>query len=147
MYMSSTRPCLLPYHKNVIKMLKDHNSEVEDVPEEETQIISEKQKKAIICSACGNLITYPEYKIAVNGKHAHVFFNPHGIVFELGCFSRASGCIPVGSSTLEFTWFEGYAWKIVVCSSCFEHMGWQYQGESGGGFFGLILPHLEEKDL
>lgn len=137
---------LLDKYKEV-KMLKDDTSEIENVPEEETRIISEEQKKAIVCSGCGNLITYPEYKIAVNGKHQHVFFNPHGIVFEVGCFSHASGCVPVGSSTLEFTWFEGYAWKIVMCSSCFEHMGWQYLSESGGGFFGLILPHLEEKDL
>ena len=135
------------YDYQVEWMLKDDNSDVDHVPEEETKIISEEQKKAIVCKACQNVITYPGYKIAVNGKHEHVFFNPHGIVFEVGCFSHATGCLPVGSSTLEFTWFEGYAWKIVICSSCFEHMGWQYLGESGGGFFGLILTNLEEKDL
>ena len=144
--MFTSDRCLLD--TNILTtMLKDDNNEVEEVPEEQTKIIFQEQKKAIFCTGCQNLITYPEYKIAVNGKHEHVFFNPHGIVFEVGCFSYASGCLPVGSPTLEFTWFEGYAWKIVICSSCFAHMGWQYLSEAGTGFLGLILSHIEEKEL
>lgn len=127
--------------------LRDDQSQIDNIPEEETQIITEEQKKAIVCKGCQNLITYPGYKILVNEKHAHVFFNPHGIVFEIGCFSHAWGCIPVGSSTLEYTWFEGYAWRIVICSVCWEHLGWQYSSESGDGFYGLILSQLEEKEI
>ena len=109
-------------------------------PEEETR----RKRVDLLCKACRNPVTRSDYRIAVAGKHQHVFFNPHGIVFEVGCFSRADGAVASGTATLEFTWFDGYAWSIAVCGACLDHLGWLYRSESGSGFYGLIVTKLVE---
>lgn len=102
---------------------------------------------SIKCSACRSKVTEASARAEIDGRHRHTFFNPHGLVFDIGCFSRAAGCAPVSPPTTEFTWFPGYAWRIVVCRSCGVHLGWSYHSESGGGtFFGLILDLLVEED-
>ncbi len=106
--------------------------------EEHTQPV-----KAIFCKACGSLITGREKKIAVNGSHTHTFFNPAGIVFELGCFSDAPGCHLAGEATSEFTWFADHVWRFALCRSCNVHLGWFFEsGEKN--FYGLILATLTE---
>lgn len=105
----------------------------------------EGEGRAILCLACRHLVTRTGEKISVHGKHAHVFFNPAGIVFELGCFRSAPGCVDLGRSTQEFTWFDGHAWRICVCVKCQTHLGWHYQNVHGpGAFYGLILSQLVE---
>lgn len=100
--------------------------------------------RVVICRSCGNRITPAASAIVVEGSHKHTFFNPHGYVFELGCFSMAPGTIRVGPPSPEFTWFAGHTWQITVCGRCNTHIGWHYQGDSGAGFYGLILPQLAE---
>ena len=104
---------------------------------------AEDHGRALVCVVCGHVITRQEEKITVHGKHAHVFFNPAGIVFELGCFRSAPGCASLGRPTLEFTWFDGFAWRVCICSQCGNHLGWHYQNvHDPQGFFGLILSQL-----
>jgi hypothetical protein len=99
--------------------------------------------RPILCRACGRRITAHEEKIAVNGSHQHTFFNPSGIVYELGCFRLAPGCQEAGPATTEFTWFAGYAWRFVLCAGCGSHLGWSYAMRESS-FFGLILAQLRE---
>jgi hypothetical protein len=80
--------------------------------------------------------------IEVNGAHRHTFANPHGKVFEICCFARAPGCINHGEPTTECTWFVGHAWRFAHCGSCFAHLGWQYQSQLAGSFYGLIRADL-----
>lgn len=97
--------------------------------------------RAICCKTCGHSITSRNHKKTVGGSHSHTFFNPAGIVYEIGCFKQAPGCHVAGESTAEFSWFSGYLWRFSFCSNCQSHLGWFYeQGESG--FFGLILRQL-----
>ena len=98
---------------------------------------------AIYCKVCGRVVTGREQKIAVHGSHAHTFFNPAGIVFELGCFSVAPGCHSAGEATSEFTWFAGYVWRFALCRQCNSHLGWFFEGVTSS-FFGLILANLKE---
>ncbi len=99
--------------------------------------------RAIFCRACGKAVTSRDRKIAVQGSHAHTFFNPAGIVFELGCFSNAPGCHRAGAASSEFTWFAGHVWRYAVCRGCNGHLGWSF--ESGEhAFWGLILANLTE---
>jgi hypothetical protein len=106
----------------------------------------EDRGNALVCALCGHVVTWSGERISVSGKHAHVVFNPAGIVFELGCFRSAPGCVPVGQNTLEFTWFDGYAWRICLCRQCRAHLGWCYQaGQEENVFFGLILDRLQDK--
>ncbi|MGB3210309.1 MAG: cereblon family protein [Desulforhopalus sp.] len=99
--------------------------------------------EAICCRACGKAVTDRDKKIAVQGSHSHTFFNPAGIVFELGCFSAAPGCNITGDATSDFTWFAGYVWSFALCGGCSCHLGWFFEkGEHS--FFGLILTKLKE---
>ena len=74
-----------------------------------------RPSEAIYCRTCGGVVTDKEQKVAVHGSHTHTFFNPAGIVFELGCFSAAPGCHSAGVASSEFTWFAGYVWRFSLC--------------------------------
>jgi hypothetical protein len=107
--------------------------------------VAGQDRRALLCKACRARITRRVLAMEVNGSHRHVFFNPHGLVFELGCFASAKNVIPTGPKTDEFTWFPGHAWQVVACAGCSTQLGWRYTGPSGG-FFGLILAALIEED-
>lgn len=111
-----------------------------DVDEE----VCEKQEEdpgAILCRSCGRMITHEKNRLAVDGSHRHTFANPHGIVYEIGCFQSAPGCTHGGSLTAEFSWFAGFQWKIALCGGCLTHMGWLFVSSSSR-FNGLILDRL-----
>ena len=97
--------------------------------------------KNIFCVYCNNLITKQNSQIKINESFKHVFANPHGIVFEIGCFNQAIGCSIFNESSYEFSWFPGYNWRIAVCNSCFNHLGWLFVSDANS-FFGLILEKL-----
>ncbi len=105
-----------------------------DEPESETE-------KAVLCRSCRAVITGLNREIPIHGKHLHTFFNPAGIVYEIRCFSQASGCMNHGPPTDEFTWFAGYTWQYTVCATCRDHLGWFYNS-SADCFFGLINSKL-----
>jgi hypothetical protein len=81
----------------------------------------------------------------MNGMHEHTFANPHGIIYRIGCFRDAPGCVAFPEEVKEFTWFDGYAWAHAMCSRCGNHMGWKYRIEHDC-FHGLVLDRLVEKD-
>ncbi len=108
--------------------------------EEEKKIGTDE---ALFCKSCLNQITRKDQAIRINGSHSHTFFNPNGIVFELGCFGDAPGCLVMGEPTSEFTWFSGSVWQFALCRTCGAHLGWYYEtGESG--FYGLLPARLQE---
>ena len=109
----------------------------EEAPEQEPE-----EEEYILCRQCRQAITRPDERIAVQGSHQHTFANPHGIVFEIGCFKTAQGCGYAGPPSTEFTWFSGYAWRVSFCTLCMTHLGWLFIAESGDSFHGFILDHL-----
>jgi hypothetical protein len=103
--------------------------------------VADSSGGSIRCRNCGLTITSRDQEIAVNGSHTHTFFNPAGIVFELGCFRSAPGCLAAGQASSEFTWFSGYVWRFGLCQNCLDHLGWYYEGQ-GSSFYGLITNKL-----
>lgn len=101
------------------------------------------QGRALLCRACGLPITRASVAIPKNGAHEHTFFNPAGIVFLLGCFARAPGCLVHGPPSTEFSWFTGHCWQFATCAGCLGHLGWFFSGAEDS-FFGLILDRLVE---
>ncbi|MBI9081998.1 MAG: hypothetical protein JEZ11_00280 [Desulfobacterales bacterium] len=95
-----------------------------------------------VCRQCGHAITHPDQGIIVDGAHRHTFANPHGMVYEIGCFRSADGCANVGPTTDEFTWFAGFFWRIAVCRRCQVHLGWLFESRGMRRFHGLILDRL-----
>jgi hypothetical protein len=101
-----------------------------------------EEEKHILCAQCRAVITSPHERIEVQGAHEHTFFNPYGIIFQIGCFLQAQGCGYQGPAIEEFSWFPGYSWRIAICSSCLIHLGWLYSAPAKESFYGLILDHL-----
>ncbi len=116
-------------------------------PVEETKnapAAEEKDERVILCRNCRKKITSHRYIIEMDGRHQHTFANPEGVMFTIGCFSDAEGCVNRGTPTLEFTWFTGFSWRFSLCANCFMHLGWFYRSRTGNAFYGLILSHLLE---
>lgn len=95
----------------------------------------------LLCKRCGALVTTEADRIVRRDHHRHTRINPHGYVFELGCFRDAPGARESSPPTLEFTWFEGLAWRLADCRGCGTHLGWSYEG-GGDHFWGLVLDRL-----
>jgi len=102
------------------------------------------EERRLLCRQCLFAITNASDRIIVNGSHSHTFANPHGIVFEIGCYGNATGCGTVGAPSNEFTWFGGYYWQVGICGSCLMHVGWRFSGAEQQQFFGLINDRLVE---
>ena len=114
------------------------------VVEKEREEQGPEEEEYILCRQCRQAITRPAERIEVQGTHRHTFANPHGLVFELGCFKNAVGCGYAGAATDEFTWFAGYRWRICFCVTCLTHLGWIFSSPGGDAFHGLILDRLIE---
>jgi len=114
-------------------------------PDERLKSVDAETGGVLVCRACRSRITRRDLGMEINGRHRHVFFNPDGLVFELGCFASARNLTPGGPETGEFTWFPGYRWQVVLCTGCSSQLGWRYVGDDGG-FFGLILKALMEEE-
>ncbi len=102
----------------------------------------EPWRDALLCRQCMSFITRESSRTTVNGAHVHMFANPHGIVFEIGCFQNAAGCANSGPPSGEFSWFPPNSWQAVICASCLAHMGWRFLSPRQTVFFGLILDRL-----
>jgi len=66
----------------------------EDAPElieAQAEEPSPEEEEYILCRQCHQAITRPAERISVQGAHHHTFANPHGIVFEIGCYKYAQG--------------------------------------------------------
>ena len=112
-------------------------------PEEAVENKEEtKEEKLILCRHCGHAVTHPDERTEKEGAYQHTFANPHGIVYDIGCFRTADGCGATGPATGEFTWFKGYRWRVAVCIACLVHIGWLFVSDSGDRFHGLILDRL-----
>jgi len=128
--------CLRPGGKHSGK--PDDGSDVDRADEPAD---ADAPEAVVRCAACGHELTRLAERIAVDGRHEHVFTNPHGIVFHVLCFRNVPGCASIGEASEEWTWFSGYAWRVAVCRSCTTHVGWSYAG-GDSGFFGLIAPRV-----
>ena len=134
---------MLTHHRPLtLKILLPPPGEKHSPAADDRQQPAEEVREAIFCRNCSHLVTFPDQRIAVDGSFEHTFFNPEGIVFEIGCFQTAGGCIAVGRETGDFTWFSGFDWRICLCAACHVHLGWKYRSAGGDRFFGLILDRL-----
>ncbi len=104
-----------------------------------------REGRRVLCIVCGHRITHTGEGIRVQGSHRHTFANPHGYVFQIGCFRSAPGCRSASPETTDFSWFSDHAWRIQVCGNCSAHLGWGFRSKRYG-FYGLILERLAEEE-
>lgn len=115
--------------------------EIDELDEDEAIPLDED---ALVCRRCGAAITTQTFARAVDGRHLHTFFNPAGLLYEIGCFEQAPGCVDSGRPTGTFSWFVGYRWRYSHCAGCGVHLGWQFCASEGRVFWGLIRNRLAE---
>jgi len=118
-----------------------------DAPRDDARAASRKDPSegggaVLACAACGEPVTTGAARVDRSGAHAHTFTNPHGLVFRIGCFEQAPGCVTASEPSTLFTWFPGHAWQVAACRACAGHLGWLFSGKDR--FFGLILDRLVE---
>ena len=118
----------------------DNNSTLIDEKDETT---AREDEASFYCALCNNKITDVSQATSVNGQHSHVYANPSGNVFEIGCFHSAPGCLNEGKPTNQCTWFAGFSWCYSLCGTCKLHLGWKYISPGHGTFWGLILNRLK----
>ncbi|MCG8688439.1 MAG: cereblon family protein [Desulfobacterales bacterium] len=107
--------------------------------------VKEESDPVITCKNCMGLVTKPDFRMQVEQQFSHTFANPHGHVFEIGCFSRADGCIESSVPSDDFSWFNGYVWSIGLCRNCKIQLGWIFLAtkmDRPQKFYGLILDQL-----
>lgn len=114
------------------------------IVEKEAEERSPEEEEYILCRQCHQAITRPADRIVMQGSHRHTFANPHGIVFEIGCFRNVEGCGCSGPASDDFSWFAGYSWRVCFCTMCLTHLGWMFSRQGRHIFYGLILDRLIE---
>jgi len=112
--------------------------------EKQAEEQSPEEEEYILCRQCHQAITKPADRIVMQGSHRHTFANPHGIVFEIGCFRSVKGCGYAGIASDDFSWFAGYSWRVSFCAMCLTHLGWMFSRMGSDIFHGLILDRLIE---
>jgi uncharacterized C2H2 Zn-finger protein len=103
----------------------------------------EDEESFIVCATCSHVVARRSDRIEVNGAHGHRFTNPHGLQFNVGCFSDALGCAISGERVAADTWFPGYCWRIASCEECAHHLGWYFDCAEDY-FYGLVLDYVQD---
>ncbi|KFD57110.1 hypothetical protein M514_01995 [Trichuris suis] len=58
-----------------------------------------------------------------------IFVNSRGVAHEIVTLRNLRGVFCFGRPASEMTWFKGYQWTILLCSSCTTHLGWKFTAE------------------
>ncbi len=140
MYLSTTLEMPLWYLFREAPERPRRSSGGEAYPEK--ALAETPDEELLICRECRQVITHRKEEISFNGAFRHTFANPHGIIFEIGCFQAVTGCSTVGVLSDDFTWFKGYFWRVLICTGCQAHLGWSFSNRAGVSFYGLILDRL-----
>ena len=105
----------------------------------------EKKENVYKCAVCQTKITKDKYLCAVNSDSPfQSFMNPGGFYFDVITFLECESIIDVPGASFEHTWFHGYAWRIIGCAKCSQHLGWSFESaaKKPPRFYGLIRDRL-----
>ena len=120
---------------------KQSEFQVDKLPGNEgNQETHKEESKKLLCKYCKNHITNLDDATSIEGSHTHTFSNPAGYVYTIHCYRTAPGCLVLGESTNEYTWFSAYEWQMALCNACQEHLGWLFSNEQA--FYALIADRL-----
>lgn len=132
---------------------KGQNPAAPESSEEESarQGIKEAPRKALLCRTCRQPVSSPEAAFCMRSPHTvQLFVNPAGFAREVLTLKEAHNLHFEGWSTLEATWFAGYAWRIAYCGRCGTHLGWRFERrlaqDGPPEFFGLLCEELTSDD-
>jgi hypothetical protein len=106
--------------------------------------VETREERVLRCARCSHALALEKDRASPDGKHVHVFVNPSGIEYTIGCFREAAGCVGWGEPSSFWSWFPGHAWRMALCGACTAHVGWSFVAvaDESQGFFGLILDRI-----
>ncbi|XP_072382319.1 protein cereblon [Diabrotica undecimpunctata] len=97
-------------------------------------------KRIMCCNSCGVQITDPSevFAMSKDGIQSN-YVNPGGHVYETVTVMKAQNFKLEGNPSTQFSWFPGYAWTIMQCKSCENHLGWKFSSDllRPSSFYGL----------
>jgi hypothetical protein len=124
-------------------MLEDTLQSPEHVPAEETE-----EERIFVCVHCETEIASRRRLFAMRAaSYVQVFPNPYGHLKVIYTFRDANNLVIAGSPSREFTWFEGYTWRVAYCAACKHHLGWLFEAADASEpitFYGLLKDELAE---
>lgn len=85
--------------------------------------------QSFCCKHCLQVIGSREDMISMNQEGLQgTYVNPGGAVHETLTLSKVnrSAVKLEGNSSIQFSWFPGYAWTIAQCARCYSHLGWKF---------------------
>ena len=86
--------------------------------QQKTSRLVQKKRKRLFCRVCGSRISDMRYLTSVDGGSPNrVFLNPNGDLYEIITLSDSEGLQDTSPPILEETWFPGYPWVVLHCSS------------------------------
>lgn len=124
------------------------------------EVMKQQQKEAhFVCQLCAEPIGPVRGKITMTEMEQDtVFVNPHGTTHGLTCVSAVfpDAVHAYGLPSAEFSWFPSYAWTVLGCSRCGNHLGWRFtrikkEGSALKQFWGLTngsvhVPSVTQED-
>lgn len=105
-----------------------------------------EEDEAFLCFLCKVKITEKKYLVSISGDTPyHTLTNPYGFSYNIMTVSYCEMVRESSGPVTEHSWFKGYAWSILTCAGCSEHLGWRFtsvKDSQPGSFYGLIRDKL-----
>lgn len=101
--------------------------------------------KRYTCAACRTPVAHIGDEIEADGRVRHTRANPHGYVHTFVTVARCENVVTMTPPSTDFSWFDGYAWRVLACARCGTHLGWRFESVAGAmppEFFGLLLNRI-----
>ena len=85
------------------------------------------QCRVLVCSRCSTHLANQSdiFSMSEDGPQA-AFVNLGGHLHETLTLYQARNLKLVGTPSTEYSWFPGYAWTILECRTCHNHIGWKF---------------------
>ena len=87
------------------------------------------EEAVLRCASCGARWADGQHILDTGSTGA--FVNPHGYVHDMLTVSGGSNLFAQGAPVTRDSWFQGFAWQIAHCLSCFSHAGWLFTAAPG----------------
>uniref|UniRef100_A0A1I7YF94 Protein cereblon n=1 Tax=Steinernema glaseri TaxID=37863 RepID=A0A1I7YF94_9BILA len=89
--------------------------------------------KCVSCANCGSSLTDPlrdAMVMSTEGSSA-LYMNPGGHIHDMFFVRREKehALVANGHRHATFSWFEGYSWRCMMCTGCYQHVGWEFTSE------------------
>lgn len=107
-----------------------------------------QDERPIRCAKCQQEIAKKSAIFCMRAPYeVQAFVNPHGYTFEVLTVKSATHVVWDTRVSTDFSWFKGYAWRLLFCERCLAHLGWRFEGAGEGDepneFFGLVVRAIE----